>query len=47
MNANILWLRLTWKQKDILQKQPPGCVLQGRSSKIFAEAYKKTRVQGP
>ena len=28
------------KQKDILQKQSPGRVLQERSSKIFGKAYR-------
>ena len=33
------------KQKDILQKQSPGRVLQEWSSKIFGKAYRKTHEQ--
>ena len=33
------------KQKDILQKQSPGRVLQERCSKIFGKAYRKISVQ--
>ena len=35
------------KQKDILQKESPGRVLQERRSKIFGKTYWKTRVQRP
>ena len=35
------------KQKDILQKQFPGRVLQERCSKIFNKAYRKTRADEP
>ena len=35
------------KQKDILQKESPGRVLQERCSKIFGKTYWKTRVQRP
>ena len=35
------------KQKDIFQEQPSGLVLQRKCSKIFAKAYRKTRIQEP
>ena len=35
------------KQKDILQKQSPGHVLQKRCSRIFGKFYRKTPVQEP
>ena len=35
------------KQKDILQKESPGRVLQEMCSKIFSKTYRKTRVQEP
>ena len=35
------------KQKDILQKESPGRVLQERCSEMFGKTYWKTRVQRP
>ena len=35
------------KQKDVLQKQPPGHVLQRRCSRIFGNFFSKTPVQEP
>ena len=35
------------KQKDILQKQSPGRVLQKKYSRIFGKFYGETPVQGP
>ena len=35
------------KQKDILQKESPGRVLQEKCSKIFGKTYWKIRVQRP
>ena len=35
------------KQKDILERQSPGRVLQERSCKMFRNGYRKTRVQEP